>query len=126
MILNQNVNYIVNHLIKQGAKEEQMKRMKVWIIVGVLLGFILPGVALAGGDKASELIVVADTRVLTDTGYYTQFMHYMADAYNANILVFAIWCTILTACYGAFLGFLMDFLMSRTGLDLKSRKILEH
>jgi ABC-type Fe3+ transport system permease subunit len=103
-----------------------MKRLRVWIIVGVILGFILPGVALAGGDKASELIVVADTRVLTEGGYYTQFMHYMADAYNANILVFAIWCTVLTAVYGALLGFLMDFLMSRTGLDLKSRKILEH
>jgi hypothetical protein len=103
-----------------------MKKLKVWIIVGVILGFILPGVAIAGGDKATELIVVADTRVLTDGGYYTAFMHYMADAYNANILVFAIWCTVLTAVYGALLGFLMDFLMSRTGLDLKSRKILEH
>ncbi len=72
-----------------------MKRLKVWIIAGVILGFILPGVALAGGDKASELIVVADTRVLTEGGYYTQFMHYMA-------------------------------IMARTGLDLKSRKILEH
>ena len=50
----------------------------------------------------------------------------LAGAYNANILVFAIWCTVLTALYGCFLGFLMDFLMSRTGLDLKSRKILEH
>ena len=103
-----------------------MKKMKVLIVVGVILGIILPGVALAGGDKASELIVVADTRVLSDTGYYTAFMKYMADAYNSNILVFAIWCTVLTAVYGGFLGFLMDFLMSRTGLDLKSRKILEH
>ena len=103
-----------------------MKKMKVLIVVGVILGIILPGVALAGGDKASELIVVADTRVLSDTGYYTAFMKYMADAYNSNILVFAIWCTVLTAVYGALLGFLMDFLMARTGLDLKSRKILEH
>ncbi len=103
-----------------------MRRLKAWIVIGIILGFILPGVALAGGDKATELIVVADTRMLTDTGYYTQFMHYLADAYNSNILVFAIWCTVLTALYGAFLGLLMDFLMSRTGLDLKSRKILEH
>ncbi len=103
-----------------------MKRMKVWIIAGVVLGFVLPGMALAGGDKASELIVVADTRVLTDGGYYTAFMKYLADAYNTNILVFAVWCTVLTALYGAFLGLLMDWLMARTGLDLKSRKILEH
>lgn len=96
------------------------------ILVAVIIGILLPGIALAGGDKASELIVVADTRVLSDTGYYTAFMKYMADAYNSNITVFAIWCTVLTAVYGAFLGFFMDFLMARTGLDLTSRKILEH
>jgi hypothetical protein len=28
--------------------------------------------------------------------------------------------------WGAILGFLMDFIMERSGLDLKSRKILEH
>jgi hypothetical protein len=33
---------------------------------------------------------------------------------------------VLTAVYGCFLGVLMDFLLSRTGLDLKSRKIVEH
>ncbi len=103
-----------------------MKQVKTWVIIGVLLGFVLPGIAAAGGGAATELVVVADTRVIQDTGHYHAFMKYMADAYNSNILVFAIWCTVLTACYGAFLGFAMDFLMSRTGLDLKSRKIIEH
>jgi hypothetical protein len=28
--------------------------------------------------------------------------------------------------WGGILGFLMDFIMERSGLDLKSRKILEH
>ncbi len=103
-----------------------MKKWNVLILAGIIFGILLPGVSLAGGDKASELIVVADTRVLSDPGYYTTFMKYMADAYNTNIMVFAIWCTVLTAVYGAFLGFFMDFLMSRTGLDLTSRKIIEH
>lgn len=103
-----------------------MKTLKMLILFTVIIGILLPGIALAGGDKATELIVVADTRVLSDSGYYTAFMKYMADAYNSNIMVFAIWCTVLTAVYGAFLGFLMDFLMSKTGLDLTSRKILEH
>jgi ABC-type Fe3+ transport system permease subunit len=103
-----------------------MKKLKMLILVGVIVGILMPGFALAGGDKATELIVVADTRVLNDPGYYTAFMKYMANAYNTDILVFAIWCTVVTALYGAFLGFLMDYLLSKTGLDLTSRKILEH
>ena len=103
-----------------------MKKWKMLILVGVIVGILMPGLALAGGDKASELIVVADTRVLTDPGYYTAAIKYLANAYNADIKVFAIWCTVITALYGAFLGFLMDFMMARTGLDLTSRELLEH
>lgn len=103
-----------------------MKKIEALIVIAVILGFMLPSVAMASGDKAGDLVVVADTRVIPDTGYYHTYIKYLADAYNSNIVVFAIWCTVLTAVYGAFLGFLMDFLMSRTGLDLTSRKIVEH
>ncbi len=103
-----------------------MKRMTAGVIVVVMISLMIPAIACAGGEKAANLVVVADTRVIPDNGYYDSFMKYMADAYNSNIMVFAIWCTALTACYGAILGFLMDFLMSKTGLDLKSRKIIEH
>lgn len=75
----------------------------------------------AGGGGATDLVVVADTRVVG-----SEVMRYFADLYNTNISMFAVWATVLTALYGAFLGFLMDFIMSRTGLDLKSRKIVEH
>lgn len=98
-----------------------MKRL--WRVLPILsVAMLIPMVAMAaGGGGASELVVVADTRVL-DSG----MMRYFADLYNNNIIMFAIWATVLTALYGAFLGFLMDFIMSRTGLDLKSRKIVEH
>ncbi len=75
----------------------------------------------AGGEKVAQLVVVADTRVINNS-----FVKYIADLYNTNTLLFAVWAVVLTALYGAFLGFLMDFLMARTGLDLKSRKIIEH
>lgn len=104
----------------------KMRRIVFILIAGAMLCGALPIHALAGGEPASELVVVADTRKIVDSDYYHAFVKYIADAYNSNILVFAIWCTALTAAYGAFLGFLMDFLMSRTGLDLKSRKIIEH
>ncbi len=81
---------------------------------------LLPSLAIAGGDKASELVVVADTRRVTG------IMKYFSDLYNTNIWLFAVWAVVLTAAMGCILGFLMDFIMERTGLDLKSRKIVEH
>ena len=93
-------------------------------IVTALLGaamLLVPGKILAAGGKASELVVVADTRVI-ESG----ILRYFADLYNTNILLFAVWAVVLTAAYGCFLGWLMDKIMERTGLDLKSRKIVEH
>lgn len=103
-----------------------MGRLQSFILLMVIAALLLPNLAMAGGEAATELVVVADTRLIKETDAYHSFMHYLADTYNTNIMVFALWCTILTALYGVTLGFLMDFLMSRTGLDLKSRKILEH
>ncbi len=91
----------------------------VLFTVLIILG---PGLVwAAGGGEVKEIVVVADTRVIKNG-----VLKYFADIYNSNILVFAIWCVVLTAVYGVILGFLMDWVMSWTGLDLKSRKILEH
>lgn len=82
---------------------------------------VIPGWLWAAGGSASDLVVVADTR-LVQSG----ILRYFADVYNTNPTLMAIWAVVLTAMYGCFLGFGMDFIMSRTGLDLKSRKIVEH
>ncbi len=87
----------------------------------MMIYLVAPAMAFAGGPKAAALVVVADTRRV-DSGV----MKYFANLYNTNILLFAIWAVVLTAVWGVFLGVLMDFIMSRTGLDLKSRKIVEH
>ena len=89
---------------------------------GMIIGLLLcAGTAWAAGGPASELVVVADTRVI-----HSGIMRYFANLYNTNTLLFAVWAAALTAVYGCFLGVLMDFIMARTGLDLKSRKIVEH
>ncbi|MFO7594881.1 MAG: hypothetical protein R6W92_00890 [Desulfocurvibacter africanus] len=94
-------------------------RKSIPIILATLL---VPALSYAaGGGGASELVVVADTRII-ESG----ILKYLADLYNTNITLFAVWCVVLTALYGSFLGFFMDFLMSKTGLDLTSRKIVEH
>ncbi len=96
-------------------------RFKQWTIAGAAGVLMTPGALWAAGEKAAELVVVADTRVLT-----SGVMRYFADLYNTNITMFAVWAVVLTAVYGCFLGVLMDKLMGLTGLDLKSRKIVEH
>jgi hypothetical protein len=74
----------------------------------------------AGGGGDAPIVVVADTRVVHGV------LLYFSNLYNTDILLFAIWAVVLTAAYGGFLGFVMDKLMALTGLDLKSRKIVEH
>ncbi len=98
-----------------------MKKISLSILALVLIAMTPAVIWAAGGGGASEIIVVADTRVLGEG-----FSKYLANLYNVNVLLFAIWAAVLTALYGAFLGFVMDFFMSKTGLDLKSRKIVEH
>jgi ABC-type Fe3+ transport system permease subunit len=97
-----------------------MKKISLSILALALIA-MTPAVIWAAGGGATEIIVVADTRVLSEG-----FSKYLANLYNVNVLLFAVWAAVLTALYGAFLGFLMDFIMSKTGLDLKSRKIVEH
>jgi ABC-type Fe3+ transport system permease subunit len=110
-----------------GLKGENIMRgMRKIVLIAILVGVLLSAAAWADGETATNLVVVADIRVLSDVGIYNGFMKYLADAYNSDIIVFAIWCTFLTALYGAILGVLMDVLMSRTGLDLRSRKLIEH
>ena len=90
-----------------------------WVILGALF-LLAPSWAWAGGGKANELVVVADTRHLSGLNLY------IANLYNENMWLFAVWAVVLTSLMGVILGFLMDFIMKRTGIDLSSRKIVEH
>jgi phage shock protein PspC (stress-responsive transcriptional regulator) len=84
------------------------------------ISLALPQLAWASGEAATNLVVVADTRRVTGV------LKYIADTYNTDPWLFAVWAVVITAVWGGILGFLMDFIMERSGLDLKSRKILEH
>jgi len=81
---------------------------------------LLPSWVLAAAEKAEDLVVVADTRNLSG------FNLYIANLYNENLWLFAVWAVVFTSLLGVCLGFLMDFIMKRTGIDLSSRKIVEH
>ena len=98
-----------------------MRRIYHWsknLVVG--LAMMVPATVWASGEKAANLVVVADTRRVTG------ILRYFSDLYNTNVVMSAVWSVVLTVAIGATLGFAMDFLMERTGLDLHSRKIIEH
>jgi hypothetical protein len=97
--------------------KKPLSHLMTLAMLGVLL---LPSWALAAGEKATNIVVVADTRRVTG------FLKYLSNLYNTDVWMFATWAVVLTVVVGGTLGFLMDFIMERTGLDLKSRKIIEH
>ncbi len=98
-------------------------KKKHYISLGIatlVANLLLPCMAFAG-KAAANLVVVADTRIINNP-----ILLYFANVYNTSHFMMAVWAVVLTGLYGGFLGLVMDFIMSRTGLDLKSRKIVEH
>jgi hypothetical protein len=78
-------------------------------------------VLAAGGGKVDMLVVVADSRMVQ-----SPITLYFLDIYNTNPVYFGILCVVLTAILGCTLGLTADFIMNRTGIDLTSRKLIEH
>lgn len=85
----------------------------------VLLCLVLTSLAGASGEKAESIIWVADTRNLT--GIWKWF----AAMYNEAPLKHAFLVIIITAIEGILLGFGMDWIMQRTGLELEERELRE-
>jgi phage shock protein PspC (stress-responsive transcriptional regulator) len=96
----------------------KLLRSVLWLFAAI--GASMPGLAWASGEAAGNLVVVADTRRVAGV------LKYIANVYNTDPWLFAVWAVVITAVWGGILGLLMDFIMERTGLDLRSRKIIEH
>jgi len=96
---------------------------KLWTkLIGVAAAamLVLPDLVLAAGEPASLLVIVADTRKLS--GWEAWF----ANLYNESHLYFTIVTVITIPIIGVLLGLLADLVMSRIGIDLKSRELSEH
>ncbi|AFM23231.1 DVU0150 family protein [Desulfomonile tiedjei] len=99
-----------------------MKRIyAIWPAVLAFLLLLVPELVMAAGGKAEMLIVVADNRVVD-----WSVSKWWVNLYNTDPFMFGLWCTVFTAFLGVSLGFITDRIMSHTGLDLTSRKIVEH
>ena len=100
-----------------------MKRIHYAVMAFLSMAFFfLPDlVQAAGGEKVADLIVVSDPRVVD-----WSVAKFWVDQYNTDPFMFGVWCTVFTAFLGVSLGFITDQIMKHTGLDLTSRKIVEH
>jgi len=98
-----------------------MKRIGSYIIllIGVCV-LLLPEIALAAGEKAAGLVIVADTRKLS--GWEKWF----ADLYNESHIYFTLLTVAVIPVIGLVFGTIADIIMSHIGIDLKSRELAEH
>ncbi len=87
------------------------------IVMAILL---LPELVLAAGPKAAPLVMVADTRK------FTGWEAWWTNLYNESHLYFALLTVVLIPIIGLIFGVLADLVMSRIGIDLKSRDLAEH
>ena len=96
------------------------KKLLLGSLTLVLLCLLLtPLVRAAGGEKAEAIIWVADTRDLTG------MWNWIAAMYNEAPLTHAILVIVITAIEGILLGFGMDWIMQKTGLELEERELRE-
>lgn len=86
----------------------------------VMVSLLLPELVMAAGPKAAPLVVVADTRK------FTGWEAWWTNLYNESHLYFALLTVVLIPIIGLIFGVLADVVMSRIGIDLKSRDLAEH
>jgi len=81
--------------------------------------FILAAPLLSAAEKAQMIVIVADARK------FHGLRLWWANLYNDSHLHFAVMTVILIPLAGVILGSLADVVMSRIGIDLKSRALRE-
>jgi hypothetical protein len=96
---------------------------KLWAKIVGLVGMailLLPEIAAAAAGKASPVVIVSDTRFMS--GWY----RWWGQIYNDSHVSFTILTYATILFVGVSLGFITDFLMKKTGIDLTSRELKEH
>jgi len=96
---------------------------KLWtkiVGLGVMAVLLLPEIVMAAAGKAELLVIVADTRK------FTGWEAWWTNLYNESHIWFAVVTVVTIPIVGVILGVLADIVMSRIGIDLKSRELAEH
>lgn len=87
---------------------------------GTLMFWLFPGMVLAAGPKAADLVIVADTRKLGS------WQAWWANLYNESHFYFTLVTVLIIPIVGLIFGVLADLVMGSIGIDLKSRELAEH
>ncbi|MBU0993917.1 MAG: hypothetical protein KJ737_15590 [Proteobacteria bacterium] len=96
------------------------KFWKKCVGLSLMLWAGLPGMLFAAGEKATAVVIVADTRNLKG------LMGWWGNLYNESHLLFTLLTVVLIPLIGVIFGLLADVIMQRIGIDLKSRELAEH
>jgi hypothetical protein len=75
---------------------------------------------LAAAGKAEAIVIVADSR------RFTGWKAWWTNLYNESHLLFALATIVIIPTLGLILGSLTGLLLSRIGIDLRSRELAEH
>lgn len=90
-----------------------------WSLMAMVV--LCPGFALAaGGGNEAPIVIVADTRKLTGV------LAWWANLYNESHLQFMLLTIVLIPVTGVVFGVIADLIMSRIGIDLKSKDLPGH
>ena len=87
--------------------------------LGILL-FLVPTTLLAAAGKAEAIVIVADSR------RFTGWKAWWTNLYNESHFLFALATIVIIPTLGVILGTLTGLLLSRIGIDLRSRELAEH
>ncbi|MCW5977152.1 MAG: hypothetical protein KIT09_03705 [Bryobacteraceae bacterium] len=91
-----------------------------WIRTLAIAVLFAPALWAAGGGGAETIVLVADSR------RYAGWKAWWMNLYNESHLYFAIFTIVVVPTVGLILGKATDWLMARTGINLKSRILAEH
>jgi len=94
-----------------------LKNIFSFTVMAVLLA---PSIALAAGEKAAPLVVVADTRK------FTGWEAWWTNLYNESHFWFTVVTVITVPVVGLIFGLITDLIMGHIGIDLTSRELAEH
>ncbi|MFI5114417.1 MAG: DVU0150 family protein [Terriglobales bacterium] len=85
-----------------------------------LVAILLLPVRLLAAEPSNTVVIVTDTRKLHG------WEAWWGNLYNESHILFAVVTVVIIPVCGVTLGLLADLVMSRLGIDLRSRKLAEH
>ncbi len=96
-----------------------MRKICRRIGVAIALIYLLP-FTLAAAPKAEAIVLVADSRG------YGGWRAWWTNLYNDSHFYFALFTVIFIPLLGVVLGLVADSVLSRIGINLRSRELAEH